>query len=115
MTELFVSTLKVLHLAILLFTLIGWLLPQNLLLVYLVWIPMMFIQWQFNQGTCILTNIENWLLGEKQQKQEQQGQFIKSLWQQICGQVPSDKVLRYVVNGTIWLCWLLACLRWYLA
>jgi hypothetical protein len=41
-----VFVLKALHLAILLFSLTGWLLPAGLLWVYTIWIPAMVVQWQ---------------------------------------------------------------------
>ncbi|NEO58754.1 MAG: DUF2784 family protein [Okeania sp. SIO3B5] len=113
--RLIVFLLKILHTSVLIFTLTGWLLPNKLLLIYLVWIPLMVIQWQLNQGTCILTNLENYLVGEtNKQKSEQQGQFVKSLFLNLCGFVPADNFLKYLIDCTIFSCWCVGSYRFYL-
>lgn len=104
--KLIIVLLKILHIAVLIFTLIGWLLPDQWLWVYLIWIPLMVIQWQLNQGTCILTNLENYLVGESDRpKSQQQGQFVKSLFLNLCGFVPTDRVLKNLIYFTIFCCW----------
>ncbi|NES76889.1 MULTISPECIES: hypothetical protein [unclassified Okeania] len=113
--KLIVFLLKILHTSVLIFTLTGWLLPNKLLLIYLVWIPLMVIQWQLNQETCILTNQENYLLGEtNKQKSEQQGQFVKSLFLNLCGFVPADNFLKYLIYFTIFSCWSIGGYKFYL-
>ena len=107
--------LKILHISVLIFTLIGWLLPHEWLWMYLLWIPLIVIQWQLNQGTCILTNLENYLVGETDKpKSQQQGQFVKSLFLKLCGFVPADRVLKYLIYFTIFCCWSIAGLKFYL-
>jgi hypothetical protein len=109
-----VFCLKALHLAILLFSLSGWLLPANLLWIYVLWIPAMVVQWQLNQGTCLLTNLENFLVpAARKEKPQQQGQLIKSLFLLCCDCVPGDRALKYLVYVTLGACWSIGCLRWY--
>ena len=56
------QTCFVLHLAILLFIVFGWALPVPALLVfYLVFVPAVVLQWQFNKGSCLLNNVESLL------------------------------------------------------
>ena len=52
----------VLHLALVIFALLGWLMPwRPALIFYLCYIPAMFLTWQLNDGSCVLNNIESWL------------------------------------------------------
>ncbi|EAW35338.1 hypothetical protein L8106_20680 [Lyngbya sp. PCC 8106] len=74
----------------------------------------MILQWQFNQGTCLLTNIENKLRGETSEKQQQQGQFIKSLWRKCFNSLPSDQTLKKWVYGIIIISWLLSAIDLFL-
>ena len=45
-----------LHVAILIYILIGWALPRPL--VYVVFLPLMVLHWPLNRNTCILNNLE---------------------------------------------------------
>lgn len=50
------------HFAVMIFVLGGWAIPlRPVLVLYLVFIPAMAIQWQFNKNSCVLNNIESWL------------------------------------------------------
>lgn len=50
----------VLHLGIMIFIALGWAVPQTgVLLVYLVFLPAVFVQWQFNRNSCVLNNMES--------------------------------------------------------
>jgi hypothetical protein len=52
----------VLHLAIMIFIVSGWALPQRGVLVsYLVFLPAVVVQWQFNKSSCVLNNVESLL------------------------------------------------------
>ena len=100
---------KCLHFLILFFVLLGWIIPSQLWrIIHLIFVPAMILQWQFNQGTCLLTNIENKLRGEPSEKQQQQGQFIKSLWVKFFNSLPSDQTLKKWVYGIITISWLLS-------
>jgi hypothetical protein len=94
---------------ILFFVLFGWIIPsQSWRIIHLIFVPVMIIQWQFNQGSCLLTNIENKLRGETSEKQQQQGQFIKSLWIKCFNSLPSDQTLKKWVYGIILTSWFLS-------
>ena len=50
------------HFAVMLYIVLGWLLPPRAALVfYLVFLPGVALQWQFNKNACVLNNIESWL------------------------------------------------------
>jgi hypothetical protein len=48
----------VIHVAFLIFIVTGWML-RPVLIVYLVFLPLMVLQWRLNKGTCILNNLES--------------------------------------------------------
>jgi hypothetical protein len=63
----------------------------------------MILQWRFNQGTCLLTNLENWIDGAGPgQKKEQDGQFIKSLLGIFCREIPADRTIKKGLYILLW-------------
>lgn len=51
-----------LHFAIMIFIAVGWAIPQSAVLVlYLVFLPVVVVQWQFNKNSCVLNNMESLL------------------------------------------------------
>ncbi|MGK7872325.1 MAG: DUF2784 family protein [Xenococcaceae cyanobacterium] len=111
LANLIIVILKVVHMAILLFVVFGWIFPRVLLPIHLVFIPLMIVQWQFNQGTCILTNIENILRGGVKDKQQQQGQFIKAILGKCFQPLPSDRNIKQGVYGVVWTSWVISATR----
>ncbi|MGF1493501.1 MAG: DUF2784 family protein [Microcoleaceae cyanobacterium] len=110
-----ISGLKFSHLAILLFICFGWALPNPFLWqIHLIFVPLTVLQWQFNQGTCILTNWENRLAGASAAKSQQQGQFTRSLLSRCCNPLPSDRTLKFIIYGVILLAWSLSGIRLWL-
>ncbi len=110
--KVLLGLLKIVHLVILLFVVFGWLLPRNWLLIHLIFVPLMVLQWQFNQGSCILTNWENAIRGNTKIKTQQQGQFIKGILGKFCQPLPSDAVIKRWVYGVIALSWILSAIHW---
>ena len=50
------------HIGIMAFIVLGWMLPQAALLsVYLVFLPAVIVQWQLNKNSCVLNNTESLL------------------------------------------------------
>jgi hypothetical protein len=97
---------------VLVYILIGWVLPERFLLPYLVFVPLMIMQWMVNDGTCVLTNLENYLLGKERVKNQQQGQFLKGLVKGVCGREPSDRQLFWAVYLLLAVFWVVAACRW---
>ncbi|MDY7022300.1 MAG: DUF2784 family protein [Cyanobacteriota bacterium] len=105
--NILIALTKFLHILILFFVMFGWLIPSQVWrIIHLIFIPAMIVQWQFNQGTCILTNFENKLRGETAQKQQQQGQFIKGLLGKYFQPLPSDQIIKNLIYGIITTSWL---------
>ena len=105
-------SLKAFHLLTLIFTVFGWLVPIPLAWkIHLVLVPLTIGQWWLNEGTCILTNLENWLRGEVPDKSEQQGQFIKSLLGLCCQPLPSDRTIKIGIYGVMGTAWMLSALQ----
>ncbi len=51
-----------LHFAVMLYIVAGWAVPFTAALAfYLVFLPAVTIQWQFNRNSCVLNNLESWL------------------------------------------------------
>jgi|SRR5215469_13505286 len=51
-----------LHFVIMVFIVVGWAIPQRgVLLFYLVLLPAVVVQWQFNRNSCVLNNVESLL------------------------------------------------------
>jgi len=49
-----------LHFAVMIYIVIGWLVPVAAMLVfYLCFLPAVAIQWQFNKNSCVLNNVES--------------------------------------------------------
>ena len=56
------QTCFALHFAVMLFIVFGWALPQaGALVFYLVFLPAVVVQWQFNKNSCVLNNGESLL------------------------------------------------------
>jgi hypothetical protein len=50
------------HFVVMIYILTGWAIPlAPVLIFYLIFIPAVCIQWQFNKNSCVLNNIESWL------------------------------------------------------
>ncbi|MGB3533189.1 MAG: DUF2784 family protein [Microcoleaceae cyanobacterium] len=107
-----INILKSLHLSFLIFVILGQFSPYLLLCkLHLIVIPLMILQWQLNQGTCILTNIENALQQNSSEKQQQQGQFIKSLLSRCFNPLPSDKMIKISIYSIIMIAWSISAIR----
>ena len=86
----------------LLFMVFGWLLPgKDVLKVHIAFVPLVIIQWQLNNGTCLLTNAENLLSREKRDRNQQQGQFIKGVLGRFMKELPTDSQIKILVYALI--------------
>jgi hypothetical protein len=51
-----------LHFAVMLFIVLGWLVPwRPTLILYVAFLPLVVIQWQFNKNSCVLNNLESFI------------------------------------------------------
>jgi len=101
--------IRVIHFGFLLFILSGWAFSNpKIIICHLIFIPLMILQWRYNEGTCYLTNLENWVKGVKRPKHEEQGQFIKSILSKWYDPIPSEKTIKIWLHVIIWASWALS-------
>jgi hypothetical protein len=107
-----IGILKAVHFVVLIFVVMGWIFPYSIVwLAHFIFVPLMILQWQFNQGSCLLTNIEYYLRGDHPDKQRQQGQFIKSLISRCFDPLPPDALIKYWIYLIVGICWGLSGMR----
>jgi len=52
----------VFHFVVMIYIVLGWLVPiRASLIFYIAFLPLVFVQWQFNKNSCVLNNIESLL------------------------------------------------------
>ena len=103
-----------LHLVVVVFVVFGWVLPfKSSLIVHLWVVPLMIVQWLLNDGTCVLTNIENIITGEQKARSEQQGQFIKRLLSFCYDPIPEHKSIKIGLYILLAFSWSLSFWRYY--
>ncbi len=113
MKNVLIWLVRKLHFLILIYVLVGWALPQKLLFAYLLFIPVMILQWLVNDGTCILTNIENYVRQKPAAKKVQQGQFLRGVVKKLIGVSPTDKALFWSIYALLGLFWIVALARYF--
>jgi len=100
----------VLHLALVIFAFLGWLMPwRSALIFYLCYIPVMFVTWQFNDGSCVLNNIETLIRTGKWRNpaNREEGAFLKTLVEDVTGFQPTKGQMNAVIYCLISVFWLL--------
>jgi hypothetical protein len=107
-----IKALRFTHLLVLVFMLTGWLLPwKSAWFAHVATIPAMMLQWRFNRGTCLLTNLENFIRGNQVARDAQQGQFIKGLLGKCCNPIPPDHKIKFWLYTILWSVFSLSLLR----
>lgn len=100
------------HFAVMLYIVTGWLVPWHLLLdVYLVFIPAVFLQWQVNNDTCIMNNIEGWMRTGKWRNKEinpEEGAWLLTLVKNATGLTIAAWQINLLTYAVLALVWLLA-------
>lgn len=100
-----------LHLAIVLFAVVGWLAPwRGLLIFYLCYLPLLPVQWQFNRTSCILNNIETWLRTGRWRNPSnpEEGAFLLRLIESVLGLHPTMRQMDVIIHALLGVFWLLA-------
>jgi hypothetical protein len=111
---LLILALKTLHWIIVLYGVSGWLSPnEGWLIVYLVFVPIMVIHWRFNDNSCILNNIETWLLTGKWRNKHnpEEGGFVHTTLLRVLGWAPSARVMDQVIYGLMAAVWIVGYVR----
>jgi hypothetical protein len=100
----------VLHLALVVIAIGGWLVPWRAALIfYLCYIPLMFVSWQFNEGSCVLNNVEALIRTGRWRNpaSREEGAFLKTLVEDTTGFRPSKRQMNAVIYCLIAVFWLL--------
>ena len=104
-----------LHVAILCFIVTGWIWPgRGLLIFYLLFLPLVALQWLLNRGACVLNNIENWLRHRRWRAPErnaEEGAWLRTLIRRRTGIVLSRRATDVLNYSALALFWALAWAR----
>ena len=103
------------HIVVLLYVVLGWSVPARAwLLLYLVFLPAMFLHWKLNRDACLLNNLENWLRVRRWRAPDtnrEEGAWLRTLLADGTGLRLSRGQMDAVIYGTMTLFWLLALAR----
>jgi hypothetical protein len=101
-----------LHIVILAFIVLGWLIPsRGMLIAYLVFLPATVLHWKLNAGACVLNNLENWLRYRRWRAPErnpEEGAWLRTLLRSLTGIALTRKMMDLVIYGAMALFWVLA-------
>jgi hypothetical protein len=90
----------------------GWLVPwRPALVVYLVFIPGVYLQWLVNKDTCILNNTESWLRTGRWRAKDvnpEEGAWLLTLVTNVTGLTVTAFQINLLTYGVLILVWLLA-------
>jgi hypothetical protein len=76
------------HFAVMIYIVAGWAIPARAALVfYLVFLPGVALQWQFNKNACVLNNLESWLRSGRWRdpSNREEGQWLLTLVGDVTG------------------------------
>lgn len=109
-----IQIIRILHTGLIIFILFGWLLPfSEMLLFHIIFVPLVLLSWQFNNGTCFLTNVENYLSMSGVPEELQRGEFSRKLIKSITGKNPADETLRIIVWSLPVTAWVFSTIHYY--
>mgnify|MGYP000131413493 CR=1 FL=1 len=103
---------RISHLFVMLFIMIGWALPWRLAWwIHVVLTPLTRVHWKLNNRTCIFTTIENRLLQTKPVADHEEGWFVKEMTEAITGWRPPTTLTRIVMAFWMWISTILSAIR----
>ena len=108
----------IIHFLPLIYVLAGWLAPwRSALIVYLVFVPAVFLQWRLNKSSCVLNNMESLIrTGHwRDPHSREEGAWLRTLIKDRTGWSLSRLQMDLIMNGvmaTLWLAALARLLRW---
>src|SRR6476661_6264400 len=100
----------VVHFLPLIYVVTGWLAPwRAALIVYLVFVPGMFLQWRLNKDSCVLNNIESLIrIGRwRNPANREEGAWLRTLVNDRTGWDLSRRQMDTFINAMLGLFWLL--------
>jgi len=113
MKNILLFIIRTAHFLALLFIVFGWLSwSKTFLLMHIIFVPIVIVQWVLNDGTCFLTNLENFILAKEINPKEEQGQFIKLLLSRCFNPLPSDQKIKFTIYAVMWTSCGISLSRW---
>lgn len=106
-----------LHMALVFFGLLGWIVPQNdWLIAHLIFIPGLLVVWRLNENTCPINNLETWLTTGRWRNPAnvEEGGFVRAAVARYMGIELSETVMNNVIYGLMGLTWLFSWLHLWL-
>jgi hypothetical protein len=105
----------ILHLVILTFITLGWIIPlRGVLIFYLVFGPATILHWKLNEDACVLNNLESWLRYRRWRapdRNPEEGAWLRTLIGSMTGVMFSKARMDLVIYGAMTLFWALAWLH----
>ncbi len=101
----------ILHLAIMVYFVTGWAAPWSAALgFYLVFVPAVAIQWQFNANACVLNNLESWLRSGRWRDpgNREEGAWLASLAEDYLGFRPGPLAVDLFTYAVLLVLWSMA-------
>ncbi|HEX3664066.1 MAG TPA: hypothetical protein VHU23_02405 [Rhizomicrobium sp.] len=102
------------HVLPLLYVLGGWAAPWHAaLIVYLVFLPVMFLQWRLNSGSCVLNNMESLIRTGRWRdpRNREEGAWLRTMINGRTGWNLSRAQMDAIINSAIAALWLIALAR----
>jgi hypothetical protein len=106
--------LLAMHLTIMAYVLVGWTSHSRIaLFLYLLFLPILALQWLFNRGSSLLSNFESYLRTQhwRDPRNVDEGAFLQNLFEGITGFRASRGQIMTVVYSLMFLFWQAALLR----
>jgi len=103
-----------LHMALVFYALLGWLVPSTPWLVaHLVYMPTLIAVWLLNKGVCPLNNIESWLTTGRWRNpaNAEEGGFMVRVVERYLNLYPTQRQMDAVTYGLMALVWALSWLH----
>jgi hypothetical protein len=103
-----------LHFLPLIYVVTGWLAPwRGALLVYLVFVPGMFLQWRLNKDSCVLNNMESLIRSGRWRNpaNREEGAWLRTLVNDKTGWDLSRRQMDTFINAMLVLFWTLGLAR----
>jgi len=101
----------VFHFVVMIYIVLGWLIPVGAALIfYVAFLPLVFIQWQFNKNSCVLNNIESLARTGRWRSptSSEEGVWLLTLARSVTGWMwLTPRIMNAFTNSVMALLWLL--------
>jgi hypothetical protein len=103
-----------LHMALVFYALLGWLVPSTTwLIAHIVYMPALIVVWMLNKGVCPLNNVESWFTTGRWRNPEnaEEGSFLVRIVERYLNLYPTQRVMDAITYGLMALVWALSWLH----